>query len=176
MKNNYPWLLLLTITIATLFLACIPSHPAPDVQIFTYPPRDTKQDTTAAPNFQSVPAPPIKPKEEYIERNIVVDERNSTFSIGIPPAFRERTEIIAQKPVDYWFEYLPAEAKLEVNGIEVQRNPFRWETKIGYTRAVTKFEYQITNSTGKDIAYNLHVVPSVSAESVPVVVRQRWIP
>jgi hypothetical protein len=146
-----------------------------DVPIYTFPPQENQPDTGPEPETPVIPSPQ-ESDEDYIVRNVVVDRQNSVFSIGIPAGQREETEVTAQTPVDFWFEYLPAEAKLEVNGEEVPRDPFHRETKIQYTTSVTKFEYRIYNTTGEYISYNLHLVPSVSGETVPVIVRQRWIP
>ncbi len=106
----------------------------------------------------------------------MVDEVNSVFSIGIPSGYREKTEVKAEELIDFWFEYLPAEAGLVVNGSEVQRNPNVWETKISYTASVTGFSYEITNTTGQYISYNLHLMPSVAGAKIPVTVRQLWVP
>ena len=152
------------------------SRSSEDIPVYTYPPNQDQQGTKPESNAPVILSPEDNHNGDHVERNIVVDERNSIFSIGIPPGQREETEVIAQKPIDFWFEYLPAEAKLEVNGLEVQRDPLHWETQISYTSSATKFEYQISNTTGDYISYNLHLIPSKAGESVPVVVRQRWIP
>jgi hypothetical protein len=153
----------------------IPTHQGPDVPIYTYPPQEDQPNAEPEPDAPVIP-PTQDSEEDYVVRNIVVDQQNSIFSIGIPAGQSEETNVTAQEPIDFWFEYLPAETKLEVNGVEVQRDPFHWETKIGYTTSVTKFEYKISNTTGNYVSYNLHLVPSAAGESVPVVVRQRWIP
>jgi hypothetical protein len=176
MRNIYLYLLLVSAIFSMALLSCRQSSQQPgDIPIYTFPPQ---QNQPGAEPGSSTPVTPLPPdtKGDYIVRNIVVDERNSIFSIGIPAGYREQTEVTAQKPIDFWFEYLLADAKLEVNGVEVQRDPFRWETKIKYTTSTFKFEYQITNKTGNSISYNLHLVPTVPGQSVPVVVRQRWIP
>jgi hypothetical protein len=202
MKIKYVFLLLVML-ISSLFLSCIKILPNPDVTpnvpiytyppgnyqpgntqqqspdspIITYPPTSTQPGTTPKQNPPVIMIPdPGKGIEDYVERNIVVDAKNNIFPIGIPAGYREKTEITTQKPVDFWFEYLTSDARLEINGVEVKRNPFIWETQIGYTKSVTKFNYQITNTTGQAISYNLRLIPSVAGDSVPVLVRQRWQP
>jgi len=175
--NSYLPSVLLLLTAAFLLSCQQPQQSPGDVPIYTFPPREKQSGTPLQPDAPVLSSPPSStPKEEYVERNIVVTERNSIFSIGIPAGSRETTEVIAQKPIDFWFEYLAAEAKLVVDGVEVPRNPFAWETKIKYTKSVTSFKYEITNATGSYISYNLHLVPAIAGESVAVVVRQRWIP
>jgi len=176
MKKIYSYVLLSIAAFCLLMLSCQQPHQQTgDVPIYTFPPQGNQPVTEAEANAPPSPSPQNN-EEGYIVRNIIVDQQNSIFSIGIPAGQREQTEVTAEKPIDFCFEYLPAEAKLEVNGIEVQRDPFHWETKIGYTTSVTKFEYQISNTTGNYISYNLHLIPSAAGESVPVIVRQRWIP
>jgi hypothetical protein len=201
-KFNYVFFFL-ALLISSLLLSCVKILPSPDVTpnvpiytyppgnnqpgnsqqqnpdspIITYPPTSTQPDTGSKQNPPVIMIPdPGKSMEDYIERNIVVDAKNNTFPIGIPAGYLEKTEFTAQKPVDFWFEYLTADARLEINGVEVKRNPFIWETKIGFTKSVTKFNYQISNTTGQIISYNLHLLPSVTGDSIPVIVRQRWQP
>ena len=174
MNNKTITLLLAIAILGTAILSC--SKPSqPDVPLSTYPPQENQPLTAPEPDTQTVPAPNNEPDKDAIVRNIVVDEHNNIFPIGIPAGQQEQTEISADNPVDYWFEYLPAEAKLEIDGKEIQRDPIHWEFKIAHTQSVTKFSYCIHNTTGGDIAYNLHLVPSLSSDSVPVIVRQRWI-
>lgn len=176
MRSIYIYLLLGTAIFSIALISCRQSSQQPaDIPIYTFPPQQSQPGSPPESSTKIIPSP-HDAKEDYVVRNIVIDERNSIFSIGIPSGYREQTEVTAQKPIDFWFEYLPVEAKLEVNGVEVQRDPFHWETKIRYTTSITKFEYQITNKTGNSISYNLHLVPSVPGQTVPVVVRQRWIP
>jgi hypothetical protein len=176
MKSIFSYLFLSIVVLCVAISSCRQTpQQTDDAPIYTFPPHENRPDTEPEPEMPVIPSPQER-NEDYTVRNIVVDQQNSVFSIGIPAGQREETEVNAQKPVDFWFEYLPAEAKLEVNGEEVLRDSFHWETKIKYTTSVTKFEYRISNTTGEYISYNLHLVPSVSGESVPVIVRQRWIP
>jgi hypothetical protein len=168
--------LFLCITISCIAVtSCRQTAEKPKVPIYTFPPQENQPDVEPEPDIPVIPSPQ-ESDENYIVRNIVVDGRNNIFSIGIPAGQTEETEVAAEKPVDFWFEYLPAEVKLEVNGEEIQRDPFHWETKLKYTTSVTKFEYRVFNTTGQYISYNLYLVPSANDEAVPVIVRQRWIP
>lgn len=169
----------LTLLLLAVSFAVLPSCRQPDVSIHSFSPLNGQDEnsgvTNTAPIQPTLPATTTATGEEYIERNIIVDDKNNVFSIGMPAGYQERTEVSAQKPIDYWFEYLPVEVKLEVDGIEIQRTS-SWEMKIKHTRSVTNFRYVITNTTGSAISYNLHLVPSAAGTSVPVIVRQRWIP
>jgi len=169
---------LVIVLLSAVFFSCQNSSQGPDnIPIYSYPPQNNQSEAGSQSNPLVSSSPPqTNTNDEFVERNIIVDERNSIFSIGIPAGYTETTEVTAQAPIDFWFEYLPAEAYLEVNGTEVQRNPHSWETKIRYTQSVTKFDYKIINTTGKYISYNLRLVPSTITASVPVVVRQRWTP
>jgi len=181
MKNIFIYSLITTLLLTgTVIISC--TKPEPDVPIYTYSPDFDKQEennnTTPAPTTNKPPALQAEPPSDKnsVERNIVVDEQNSVFSIGIPSGQKEQTEVEAEQPVNFWFEYLTADAKLVVNGKEVERNPFIFETKIGYTESVTRFNYEITNSTGQMISYNLNIVPAASGAKVAVKVHQKWLP
>lgn len=177
MKGIYSSILIAVTVLCVLILSCRqnPSQ-TEDIPIFTFPPQSDQPETDTTPETEPPAVTQPQNDDDYTIRNIVVDRNNSIFSIGIPAGQREETEVIAEKPIDFWFEYLPAEVMLEVNGEEIQRDPFHWETKVNYTTSVTNFEYRIYNTTGNYISYNLHLVPSASGEPVPVIVRQRWIP
>ena len=169
----------LLFTASAIILAAILSASCssrPDVPIYTYKPDSippaASTPTTPAPVLGS----PKQPAEQYVERNITVTEQNSVFSIGIPSGWDENTEVIAEKPLDYWFEYLPAEAVLEIDGKEIVRDITKWETKIAYTKSAIRFAYKIKNDTGQAISYNLHLLPSSPGNQVPVKINQRWIP
>jgi hypothetical protein len=178
MKGIHSSILISVAVLCILMLSCRQAPPqTDDVPVYTFPPQGDQPETDITPEPET-PAATETPdnNDGYTVRNIVVDRNNSIFSIGIPAGQSEETEVTAEKPIDFWFEYLPAEASLEVNGEKIQRDPFHWETKVSYTTAVTDFEYRIDNTTGNYISYNLHLVPSASGETVPVVIRQRWIP
>ena len=158
-----------------LSLACEPTVTDLDIPIYTYKPADLPASSTQPQNNHSQPPPLVKDQSDII-REILINDKNNIFSIGIPTGFMEKTSAIAQTSFDLWFEYLPIDAKLEVNGIEVVRNPSKWETKIGYLKAVTRLSYQIYNTTSNSISYNLHLFPSKPGYSIPVTIRQRWDP
>jgi hypothetical protein len=176
MKGIYTSIVISIAVLCILTLSCRHTPPqTDDIPIYTFPPRGDQPDN--APEQESPVITQSQDEEDnYTVRNIAIDRNNSVFSIGIPAGQCEETKVTAENPIDFWFEYLPAEATLEVNGEEIQRDPFHRETKVNYTTAVTDFEYRIDNTTGNYISYNLHLVPSASGETVPVVIRQRWIP
>jgi hypothetical protein len=173
MKKIYyllPILILLFITV----LSCqsVPSGPD-DIHMFTFNPEgvDSNQNGTQPANQPS----PDNGSQEIV-RNEVVTEQNSIFSIGIPAKYTEKTEVTADKPVDFWFEYVPDNMQLKVNNQLVPRDPTKWETKLSYTQNVTKFNYEAKNPGNEMISYNLHIVPSTGNEQVKVKVVQKYIP
>jgi hypothetical protein len=168
MKFHY--VVLILVLVGPIFVSSCKSS-APNVPIYFYPPGS---GGTPTPAPASTPTP--NTDEQTVERNIVIDQKNNIFSIGIPAGWKEQTEVVAEKPIEFWFEYLSSDVKLLVNGREVQRNPATFETRIGYTRNATKFDYQISNTTISSISYNLHMIPSDLSQSVHAVVRQKWIP
>lgn len=109
------------------------------------------------------------------ERQVTVTEANSVFSIGLPPGYKEERQVNAQKPIDFWFEYLTPDMSLEINGVAVEIPTRRSSTKLGYTSNVTSFSYVMKNLTSQTISYNLHMVPSKAGDSVPAVTREKWI-
>ena len=171
---KYYYILLVVLFSCAGVLSCRTQNP--NVPIYFYPPQDNQTNPYPSQNVTGTSKPPLINNSESAEHDIIVDRTNNVFSIGIPAGYEEKTEVTAQKPIDFWFEYLTSDVKLEINGAEVQRNPFIWETRIGYTKNITKFSYNIINTTGSTISYNLHLVPSNEAESVSVVVYQTWIP
>jgi hypothetical protein len=171
MKKNFLHAVPALLAVAALLSACA----QPNVPIYTFSPNDVPtQPGTSKTSSTPAVGMPSSPANQYIERNITVTDQNSIFSIGIPPGNVENTEVIAEKPIDYWFEYLPAEIKLEVDGKEIARDLLKWETKIAYTKSVNRFSYRITNAATQAISYNLHLVPSSPGASIAVKVRQRW--
>jgi hypothetical protein len=109
-------------------------------------------------------------------RNQIVTEENSIFPIGIPEKYVEKTEVSAQRPVNFWFEFVPDNMELKVNNQAVQRDFTKWETKVGYTEQVTKFSYEATNRSAGMMSYYLHIVPSTGGDSVPVNITQKYQP
>jgi hypothetical protein len=117
---------------------------------------------------------PVQPNNP-LERQVTVTAANSVFSIGMPPGYTEERQVTAQKPIDFWFEYVPADnVTLEINGVAVQI-PDRWSSaRVGYTSSVTGFSYVIKNSSTQGISYNLHMLPSNAGDSVPLVTKEKW--
>jgi hypothetical protein len=182
MKQYSLYLLLVILIPITVLIAanlsCQGSNTIPgNVEIHTYPPANNESEFQMQQNGSSTQnqlnSPNIN-RDQSVDRNITVDERNNVFPIGIPAGYKENTAISAEKPIDYWFEYLPAEAILEIDGNEIQFDSSRWNTKIAYTKSVTNFSYQITDNSTSSISYNLHIVPSVPGQSVAVTIHQRW--
>ncbi len=117
---------------------------------------------------------PTSPATQTTERHETVTDANSVFSIGVPPGYREERQVTAQKPVDFWFEYLTPEMSLTVNGIPVEI-PVRYGTgKTGFTAGVTGFNYVMKNTSTQYLSYNLRIVPSTPGASVPMVTRETW--
>jgi hypothetical protein len=131
--------------------------------------------STQEPPTPNQPVPNISDSQKYV-RNEVVNEQNSIFSIGVPANHTEKTEVIAQEPVNFWFEYVPDDMQLKVDNQSVQRDPTQWEFKIRYTENVTKFKYEARNNSSGMMSYNLHIIPSTSGDSVQVTVTQVYEP
>jgi hypothetical protein len=146
----------------------------PDVDIHTFP-ATTDGPPATPPQTQQPLDQPAPPTNEYNKRSIVVDERNNVFAIGLPAGYQEKREIEAQKPVDVWFEYLPQEIELEVNGVKVERSD-RWEFKIQYMSSITELSYTARNTSSQYLSYNLHIIPSAQGETVSVEVKEWWTP
>ena len=125
----------------------------------------------SAPFLNQSPVQPNNPTE----RQVTVTEANSVFSIGLPPGYKEERQVNAQKPIDFWFEYLTPDMSLEINGVAVEIPIRRSSTKLGYTSNVTSFSYVMKNLTSQTISYNLRMVPSKAGDSVPAVTREKWI-
>ncbi len=161
--------MLLLISLITTF-ACNPLQG--DIKVYSGD-KGGEQKTTppSAPSLTQSPVPPNNPTE----RQLTVTAANSVFSIGMPAGYTEERQVTAQKPIDFWLEYLPSDnVTLQINGVDVQI-PDRWSNaRIGYTSSVTSFGYVIKNSSTQAISYNLHMVPSKAGDSVPVVTKEKW--
>jgi hypothetical protein len=148
-----------------------------NVEFHTYPPPNSDTEFQTQQNNSTTQTQlnsPNSSADQTVERNITVDEKNSVFSIGIPAGYKENTSVSTAKPIDFWFEYLPSEAILEIDGNEIQFDSSRRNTKIAFTKSVTYFSYQITDNSTSSISYNLHMVPSVPGQSVAVTIHQLW--
>ncbi|MGA9048468.1 MAG: hypothetical protein WB588_05690 [Dehalococcoidia bacterium] len=132
---------------------------------------------------QEITQPPTPPVTQYpvqsnnpTQRQITITAANSVFSIGMPPGYTEERQVNTQKPIDFWFEYLPSDnVSLEINGIAVQIPAPQSSARLGYTSNVTSFNYVIVNYSSQAISYNLHMVPSKAGDSVPAVTQETWI-
>jgi len=120
-----------------------------------------------------VTPPPANPVDTT-ERQATVTDANSVFSIGVPPGYREERQVNAQKPVDFWFEYLTPDMSLTVNGVPVEIPVRRGTGKVGFTSGVTGFSYVMKNLSGQYLSYNLRIVPSTPGDTVPMVTRETW--
>jgi hypothetical protein len=116
MKGIHSSILISVAVLCILMLSCRQAPPqTDDIPVYTFPPQSDQPDTAPEQESPAITQPQDE-EADYTVRNIVIDQKNSVFSIGIPAGQREETEVTAEKPVDFWFEYLPAEATLEVNG------------------------------------------------------------
>ena len=132
---------------------------------------EPQESQPAAPVFNQ---PPTQPSNT-MERQITITESNSVFSIGLPAGYREERSVTAQKPIDFWFEYLTPEMALEVNGQAVEIPVRRYAGKLGYSGGVYNFSYVLRNLSGQPLSYNLRMVPTKSGDAVPAVTREKWI-
>lgn len=173
MKKSYIFILIITLTLILLSCQSIPSSEE-DIKLYTFDQGDGQlnqnntQTTTQQKGNEST-------KQEYV-RNEIVTEQNSYFSIGIPEKYIERTEVTAQKPVDFWFEFVPENMELKVNNQAVPRDFTKWETKLSYTEQVTKFNYEAVNRSNAMMSYYLRIVPSNRVDSVSITVVQHYQP
>lgn len=109
-----------------------------------------------------------------VERHITVTASNSIFSIGIPAGYTEERIVTAQKPLNFWFEYLTADEELTVNGFRVEIPGRRSSAKLAYTTNTFGFNYVIKNLSQQAVSYNLHLEPSTPGESVPATTWEKW--
>jgi hypothetical protein len=168
--------LLVVMIIVILASGCTPNPLQGDIKVIS-----GGKNAESAKSFQEqqsqVPPPanpPTVPPVVPTERHETVTEANSVFSIGLPPGYREERQVSAQKPVDFWFEYLTPDMSLTLNGVAVEIPIRGGAGKIGFTSNVTGFSYVLKNLSGQYLSYNLRIVPSNPGESVPMVTRETW--
>ena len=142
--------------------------------IKTYSGSKGEEQQQTPPPAPLVSQPPVQ-TNSTMERQITVTESNSVFSIGLPAGYREERSVTAQKPMDFWFEYLTPEMALEVNGQPVEVPVRRSTAKVGYTANVYNFSYILRNLSTQPLSYNLRMTPSKPGDSVPAVTREKWI-
>jgi hypothetical protein len=173
--KNLIFILTIIIVSTVTVISCSSSIPSSqdDIHMYTFDQSDGNMTPTQEPPTPNQPAPNISDSQKYV-RNEVVTEQNSIFSIGVPANNTEKTEVVAQKPVDFWFEYVPDDMQLKVDNQIVQRDPTQWEFKLRYTQNVTKFKYEARNNSGNMMSYNLHILPSNAGDSVQVTVTQQY--
>ncbi len=167
--------LLVFVLSAVTLIACFACNPLPEgIKVFSGGEKGGEQEPTPslAPPLTQPPVQPNNPTE----RQVTVTSANSIFSIGMPPGYTEERQVSAQKPIDFWFEYLPTDnVSLEINGVAVEIPARRSSARLGYKTNVTGFSYVIKNRSSQVISYNLHMVPSKAGDSVPAVTREKWI-
>jgi len=159
---------------AIMFIAGFACNPLQgDIKVYSGS-KGGEQEVTP-PSTPPLTQSPVQPNNPT-ERQVTVTAANSVFSIGMPPGYTEERQVNAQKPIDFWFEYLPTDnVSLEINGVTVEIPARRSSSRLGYTPNVTSFSYLIKNSSSQAISYNLHMVPSKAGDSVPAVTREKWI-
>jgi hypothetical protein len=132
---------------------------------------DPQQIQPSAPPVNQSPAQ----SNSTMERQVTITESNSVFSIGLPAGYREERSVTAQKPIDFWFEYLTPEMALEVNGQHIEIPVRRSTAKLGYTTNVYNFSYVLRNLSAQPLSYNLRMTPTKTGDTVPAVTREKWI-
>jgi hypothetical protein len=169
-------LILTILLILTGIAVSCRSVPSSESDIHFYNFNQEKGDMSPSNNQPTNQAPSYSNEPDEYTRNVIVTEQNSIFSIGIPANHTEKTEVTAEKPVDFWFEYVPDDLQLKINNQLAPRDPTKWETKLGYMEHVTKFNYEAKNGSSGIMSYNLYIIPSTEGESVPVKVVQHYNP
>ena len=143
-------------------------------EIKVYPGSKGKEPQQVQPPAPKVNQPPAQ-TNSTTERQVTITESNSVFSIGLPAGYREERSVTAQKPIDFWFEYLTPGMALEVNGQPVEIPVRRGTAKLGYTTNVYNFSYVLRNLSAQPLSYNLRMTPTKTGDSVPAVTREKWI-
>jgi hypothetical protein len=143
-------------------------------EIKVYPGSKGEEQQQVQPPEPKVNQPPVQ-TNSTVERQITITESNSVFSIGLPAGYREERSVTAQKPVDFWFEYLTPEMALEVNGQPVEIPVRRSTAKLGYTTGAYNFSYVLRNLSAQPLSYNLRMTPTKTGDAVPAVTREKWL-
>ncbi len=163
---------MLTAIVLIAGFACNPLQG--DIKVYSGPEKPGGQEIAQPPTPPQVQSP-VQPNNPTV-RQVTITAANSVFSIGMPPGYTEERQVNAQKPIDFWFEYLPSDnVSLDINGIAVQIPAPQSSARLGYTSNVTSFSYVIKNSSSQAISYNLHMVPSKVGDSIPAVTSETWI-
>jgi hypothetical protein len=162
---------LIIIILASGCQACTPNPLQGGIKVYSGDKVPEEEQTSQVPPPAAVPPAPAA---QTNERHETVTDANSVFSIGVPPGYREERQVSAQKPVDFWFEYLTPDMSLTVNGATVEIPVRRGTGKIGLTSNVTGFSYVMKNLSDQYLSYNLRIMPSTPGEAVPMVTRETW--
>ena len=165
----------IAILLILLLSGCAPFSCNPlqgNIKVYSGSKGEEQQQTQPADPFAT--QPPAQ-ANSTVERQIMVTDSNSVFSIGLPAGYREERSVTAQKPLDFWFEYLTPDMALEVNGQTVEIPVRRTNAKLGYTSNVYHFSYVLVNLSAQPLSYNLRMAPSKAGDSVPAVTREKWI-
>ncbi|MHB8085169.1 MAG: hypothetical protein ACYDHZ_05055 [Dehalococcoidia bacterium] len=167
---------LTVLTLTATLIAGFACNPLPGgIKVFSGGNKLAGQEITPPPASPPTQSPPIQPTGPT-QRQVTITEANSIFSIGMPPGYTEERQVNAQKPINFWFEYLPSDnVSLEINGTSVQIPTHPSSARLGYTSNVTSFSYVVKNLSSQAISYNLHMEPSKAGDSVPAVTQETWI-
>ncbi len=172
-RVSIAFILMVALTAVMLQPGCSPNPLPGGIKSYSGVEKGQEEPVPSAPP----PASPAPAQQDNTnERHIVVTQANSVFSIGVPAGYREERQVAAEKPVNFWFEYLTPDVTLEINGaaVEIPASSYR-NPKLGYTAGVMSFSYVIKNPTTQPISYNLHMEPAVAGQSVPAVTREKWV-
>jgi hypothetical protein len=166
--------LIAAVSAASMLTGCVPSCNDPLHGNLKVYPGNTGEGQLPSTTY-TAPAVTPSAKTDTVERHITITESNSVFSIGIPKGYREERTVTAEKPIDFWFEYIGENITLTVNGNTVEVPVRRTTTKLGYKSSVTSFSYTINNFSSAATSYNLRMTPTKAGDSVPAVTREKWI-
>jgi hypothetical protein len=168
-------IIVLSAVLLTGCFACSNNPLSGDIKVFSGTGKGETQspaDTISNPN--ATPAQTAQSKTETNERKITITDSNSVFSIGVPKGYKEERQVTAEKPIDFWFEYIGENVTLTVDGNILEVPVRRTTAKLGYKSGVTSFNYSILNSSSAATSYNLRMTPSKAGDSVPAVTREKW--
>jgi len=169
-------IILLSTVLLTGCFACSSNPLTGDIKVFSGAGKGEEQipsNTIPVPN--TTPAQTTQSKIETNERTITITDSNSVFSIGVPKGYKEERSVTAEKPIDFWFEYIGENVILTVDGNVVEVPVRRTTAKLGYKSSVTSFSYSVFNSSSAATSYNLMMIPSKAGDSVPAITREKWI-
>lgn len=168
-------IILSTVVLAGCF-ACSSNPLTGDIKVYSGGGKGEEQiPANTIPGPTTTPAQTTQSKTETNERKITITDSNSVFSIGVPKGYKEERSVTAEKPIDFWFEYIGENVTLTVDGNILEVPIRRTTAKLGYKTGVTSFSYSVFNSSSAATSYNLRMTPSKAGDSVPAVTREKWI-